>query len=166
MFRSGLAVMTAGLALLATQALAAPSPADKSFAVKAAQGGMSEVQEGQLAAQRASSPQVKQFGQRMVQDHGQGNQDLQQIAQQGNLELPTQPSASQHASAAKLSGLSGPAFDKAYIQHEVQDHRTDIVEFRREAQSGKDPALKAYAQKQLPILQQHLQMAESLNTQH
>ena len=161
--KSGLVMLTAGFALLAGQALAAPSAADKSFAMKAAQGGLAEVQAGQLASQRAASPQVKQFGQRMVQDHTQAGQELQQIAEQQNLKLPEQPAASDKAQSQRLNGLSGQAFDRAYMEHAVQDHTKDVAEFRREAQSGQDPALKAYAQKYLPVIQKHLQLAQSIN---
>jgi len=156
--------VAAGL-LIAGQASADPSAADRAFAMKAAQGGMAELQAGQLAVQRASSAQVKQFGERMVTDHTQANQDLQQVAQQDNLTLPAQPSATQTAEARRLSSLHGSDFDHAYIQYAVTDHRQDVAEFRREAQSGHDPALKGFAQKYLPVIQHHLQMAQSLQTQ-
>ena len=82
MRQSSLAVLATGLLLVASQASAALPSADKSFAMKAAQGGLAEVQDGQLAARKGGSPQVKQFGQRMVTDHTQANDELQQIAQQ------------------------------------------------------------------------------------
>ena len=157
-------VCAAGL-LVAGQAIAAPSAADRSFAVKAAQSGMAEVQEGRLASQRAASAQVRQFGQRMVTDHTQANQDLQQIAQQENFDLPAQPSATQTAEDRRLSGMTGSGFDHAYIQQAVSDHRHAVADFRREAQSGHDPALKGFAQKYLPVIQHHLQMAQSLQGQ-
>lgn len=160
------ALLTAGLLLAASTALAAPSPADKTFAMKVAQGGLAEVQDGQLASQRATSPQVKQFGQQMVTDHSQANQDLQQIAQQENLTLPTQPSAAEKSEDRRLNAATGADFDKSYVSAEVKDHQQDVAAFQREAQSGKDPALKGFAQKYLPVIRQHLQMAQALNTQH
>ena len=162
--RQVLLAFTAGAALLvAGHGFAAPSQADRTFAMKAAQGGLAEVQAGQLASQKAASPQVRQFGQKMVTDHAQANQELQQIAQQENMNLPAKPSASQTSEDRRLSGMSGDAFDKAYISYEVRDHQQDVADFRREAQSGKDPALKGFAQKYLPVIQHHLQMAQSLN---
>jgi putative membrane protein len=155
--------MTAGLLLAASTAFAVPSQADKTFAMKAAQGGLAEVQDGQLASLRAVSPQVKQFGQRMVTDHSQANQDLQQIAQQENLDLPTQASTTQQSQDRRFSGMSGADFDKSYVGYEVKVHQEDAAVFRREAQSGKDPALKGFAQKYLPMIQHHLQMAQALN---
>lgn len=134
--------------------------------MKAAQGGLAEVQVGQLAQEKAQSPEVKQFGQTLVDDHTQANQELQQIAQQEGITLPAQPSSKEAAEGQKLQSLSGDAFDKTFVKDEVDDHKKDIAEFRREAQSGKDPALKAFAQKTIPVLQKHLQMAESLNKLH
>ena len=128
-----------------------------------ANGGLAEVQTAQLAQQRASSPQVRQFASRMMTDHGQANTELQQIAEQANVTLPTKPTGKEASTAQRLSGLNGPAFDQAYAQAMLSDHQEDVALFRKEASSGKDPALKAFAQKTLPILQQHLQMAQGLN---
>jgi putative membrane protein len=152
------------LGLAAVPASAALSNADRDFVQKAASGGMAEVQTAQLAQQRTSSQQVKQFADRMITDHTQANTELQQIAEQENITLPSQPTGKDAAAAKKLSGLNGTAFDKVYAQDELNDHQQDIALFRREASSGQDPALKSFAQKTLPILQQHLQMAQALNS--
>jgi putative membrane protein len=157
-----IALMTAGIiGLAASQAMAAEPAADKTFATKAAEGGLAEVTLGQLAEQKASSPQVKQFGQQMVTDHSQANQELKQIAEKQHLTLPTQLNSKDKATEQKLRGLSGAAFDKAYMQDMVQDHQHDIADFQKEAQSGQDPQMKAFAQKYLPVLQKHLQLAEA-----
>ncbi|MEA2726336.1 MAG: putative rane protein [Acetobacteraceae bacterium] len=132
--------------LCAGQASAALSAADKTFVNEAASGGLAEVQLGQLAQQKASSPQVKQFGQRMMDDHTKANQELQAIAETENLTLPTQPEKY-----------------RAYIEHMVQDHEKDVAAFRKEARSRQDPAVEGFAQKYLPVLEQHLQMAKALN---
>lgn len=148
----------------AVPASAALSSADRDFAMKAASGGMAEVQTAQLAEQRASSPQVKQFASRMITDHTQANNELQQIAQQANIDLPSKPTGKDAAASQKLGSLNGGAFDKAYAQDELRDQQEDVALFRKEANSGHDPALKAFTQKTLPILQQHLQLAQSLNS--
>jgi putative membrane protein len=145
----------------AVPALAAVSGADKTFATEAAHGGLAEVQMGQLALQKASSPQVKEFAQRMVTDHTQANQDLMQLGKSENLTLPTQLDAKHKSEMGRLSAMSGNAFDAAYMQHMVQDHKKTVADFQKQAQSGSDPALKTFAQKYLPIIQQHLQMAET-----
>jgi len=150
-------------ALGTAPAFAALSSSDKSFAIEAAHGGLAEVQLGQLAAQKATSPQVKAFAQRMVTDHTQANQDLMQVAKSANIDLPTQVDAKQEKEMDRLRALSGTAFDTAYMQHMVQDHKKDVSDFQKEAKSGGDSSLKGFAQKYLPTLQEHLQMAETTN---
>jgi putative membrane protein len=165
MNRLPLTLAAAGvLGLAALPASAALSSTDRDFVQKSASGGMAEVQTAQLAQQRASSQQVKQFADRMITDHTQANTELQQIAEQENVTQPSQPTGKDTAAAKKLSGLNGAAFDKAYAQDELSDHQQDVALFRKEASSGQDPALKSFAQKTLPILQQHLQMAQALNS--
>ena len=158
------ACLTAGvIGLSALSASAALSSADREFAMKAASGGLAEVQAAQLAAQRATSPQLKQFAQRMITDHTAANTELQQIAKQAHIDLPPQPTRKDAAEEQKLRGLNGAAFDQAFAQGQLQDHRETVELFQKEASSAQDPALKAFAQKTLPTLQQHLQMAEALN---
>jgi putative membrane protein len=147
--------------LSATPALAALSAADRTFVTEAADGGLAEVQLGQLAEQKATSAQVKEFAQRMVRDHTQANQELIQLGKSENLNVPTQLDATHKSEMDRLTAMTGNAFDAAYMQHMVQDHQKTVTEFQKQAQSGSDPALKAFAQKQLPILQQHLQMAQA-----
>jgi putative membrane protein len=149
--------------VVAVPARADLSNADRSFIEQAASSGTAAVQTAQLAQQRASSSQVKQFANRIIADHTQANVELLQIAQDQNMTLPEQPSAKDASSYRRLVGLNGTAFDQAYAQAEVSDHQQNIALFRKEAQSGQDPALKSFAQKTLPLLVQHLQLAQSLN---
>src|SRR4051794_16717488 len=148
------------IAFAATQSMAALSKADQDFAQKAAAGGLAEVALGQLAQQNGNSPDVKNFGQKMATDHAQANQELQQIVQQENLKLPAQPASKD---ISRFSNLKGAAFDSAYMKDMVRDHQQDVADFQKEAQSGQDPALKAFARKYLPTLQEHLQMAQAMN---
>lgn len=157
------ASLAAGLIGVALPASAALSSADRDFAMHAASGGMAEVQTAQLAQQRATSQQVKQFAQRMITDHTAANDELMQIAKQQNIDLPAQPTGKDATEEQTLRGLNGTQFDQAYARDEVSDHETDIALFRKEAQSGQDPALKAFAQKTLPTLQQHLLLAQAMN---
>jgi putative membrane protein len=149
------------MTFLTAGAMAAVSSADKIFATDAAQGGVAEVEMGQLALQKGTSPQVKQFAQRMVTDHTQANQELMQLAKSQNLDLPAQVDSKHKSDMDRLRGMSGTAFDTAYMQHMLQDHQKDLAEFQKQAQSGSDPGLKSFAAKYLPVLQQHLQMAQS-----
>ena len=157
--------LAAGLiGLVAGQASAELSSADRNFATKAASGGLAEVQTAQMAKQKAESPKVKAFADRIISDHTQANNELQQIAQQENLTLPSEPSKQERSATQRVSGMTGAAFDRTYAQQEVRDHQQDIALFQQEANSGRDPALKQFAQKTLPTLRQHLQMAQGLTT--
>jgi putative membrane protein len=135
--------------------------ADSSFVTKAAQGGMAEVKLGNLARDKAESPDVKKFGETMVADHTRANDELKHLAASKGITLPTGIDSKDQATYDRLSKLSGAAFDKAYMRDMVADHKTDISEFKREADRGADADLKAFASKTLPTLEHHLQMAES-----
>jgi putative membrane protein len=136
---------------------------DQKFVTKAAEGGMAEVELGKLAADKATNPEVKQFAQRMVDDHGKANDELKSIASKKNITLPTDLDAKDKALRDRLSKLSGAAFDRAYMQAMVKDHRTDVNEFRTESKSGRDGDVKAWAAKTLPTLEQHLKLAQDDN---
>lgn len=138
----------------------AVSSADKKFATGAAQGGLAEVELGKLATQKGQSDKVKQFGQRMIDDHSNANTQLKSIAQKNNITLPTDINAKDQALKDKLSGLSGSDFDRAYMTAMVKDHQKDIGEFQREASSGSNADLKGFAAQTLPTLQEHLRMAK------
>ena len=137
---------------------------DAKFAADAAQGGMAEVQLGQLATQKASNADVKAFGQQMVDDHTKANDQLKSVASQENMTLPTTLDAHDQALMTKLQGLSGAAFDKAYVKAMVKDHQKDVKEFQKEANSGKDPQIKNFASQTLPVLQQHLSKVQSIES--
>ena len=177
------AALTCGLALPGVTAAqtarpAPPSPADqmqakkeattvaaadRAFVKEAAIGGMAEVDLGQLATSKAENPDVKQFGQRMVDDHGKANTELKSWAAQKNVTLPTELDAKHKAEHAKLEKLSGAAFDRAYMASMVADHNADVPAFVRESRSAKDPDLKAWVGKTVPTLQEHQRMAKEIN---
>jgi len=135
---------------------------DREFVRKAAQGGLAEVQLGQLATEKAASPEVKQFGQRMVDDHTKANEQLKQIAQQQGIQVPDQLDAKDAATKARLEKLSGKEFDRAYMNDMVTDHTKDVTEFKHEANSGKDSAVKSFAQQTVPTLEDHLKEAKNI----
>jgi putative membrane protein len=137
--------------------------ADVEFILKAAQGGMAEVELGRVASQQASSDEVKKFGQRMVDDHGKGGEELKTIAQSRGIALPADMENKDKALRDRLAKLNGKNFDRTYMRNMVADHRTDVAEFKREANSGKDPEVKAWAAKMLPTLEDHLRVAQAAN---
>jgi putative membrane protein len=136
--------------------------ADKKFVMAAADGGMAEVELGQLAVEKGSSDDVKKFGQRMVDDHSKANDQLKQLAASKGVDLPQDVSAKDKATKARLSKLSGDQFDKAYMADMVQDHKKDVADFKKESQSGKDTDIKNFASQTLPTLQDHLKQAQSI----
>jgi len=139
--------------------------ADQAFVKEAAIGGMAEVELGRLAADKASSADVKKFGQRMVDDHSKANDELKMVAMNKNITLPTAVDAKHKATEDRLSKLSGDAFDRAYMREMVADHVKDVAAFKRESQAGRDADVKAFATKTLPTLQDHLQMARMTDQQ-
>lgn len=139
------------------------SSADKEFVDKAAQGGMAEVQLGQMAASKAQSADVKAFGQKMVQDHSNANTELKSVAAKQGVSLPTEVSAKQKEDMDKLSKLSGAAFDKEYVKMMVADHEKDVAEFQKQSEAGTDAELKSFAAKTVPILKAHLETIKGIN---
>jgi putative membrane protein len=137
---------------------------DKKFVMEAAEGGMEEVQLGQLAAQKASDPDVKNFGQKMVDDHTKANDQLKQVASQKGITVPSSLPASKQKDVDKLSKLNGTAFDKAYVSMMVKDHKKDVADFQKESKSGKDADVKSFASTTLPTLQDHLTMVEGISS--
>ena len=140
------------------------STADRQFVDKAAQGGMAEVQLGELAKEKGSSDAVKQFGQRMVNDHTKANDQLKQLAANKGIELPSTLDSKDEATKTKLSKLSGAAFDRAYMRDMVTDHTHDVAEFRHESESAKDAAVTNFATETLPTLESHLKSAKSVDS--
>jgi putative membrane protein len=134
---------------------------DAEFAVKAADGGMYEVQAGQLALTKGSSAQVKELAQMMVTDHTKGNNELKALAQQKNIVLPTVLGESCQKKFDDLFSKNGADFDKAYTQAMVRDHKDDLDEFKKEADKGNDPDVKSWANGKVALLEHHLMMAEN-----
>lgn len=149
-----------GMSLAASVAIA-DSP-DSSFIKNAAEGGLAEVELGQLAQQKATNPAVKEFGAMMVTDHTAANDKLKTVAAAKQVSLPDSPSLMQKASKRKLEMMSGDSFDKSYVKGMIEDHKADIKEFQKEATDGKDPEVKAFAVATLPTLKMHLQKIQTI----
>jgi putative membrane protein len=150
------------MAFLFAATVAVGDSPDSSFYKNAAEGGMSEVELGQLAQQKALNPAVKDFGAMMVKDHTAANEKLKTLAASRQVTLPDSPSLMQKASKTKLDMMSGETFDKSYVKGMIEDHKTDIKEFQKEAAEGKDAQAKAFAAATLPTLKMHLQKIQSI----
>ncbi len=141
---------------------AALSEFDREFMMDAARGGMMEVRLGNLAAERAASLDVKQFAQRMVTDHGQANQQLQQLASRLNVTLPQDLKPEQQQLMDRMQKLSGKAFDQAYMSEMVKDHAKDVAEYERASNQATNPELKTYATQTLAVLRDHQTQAHDV----
>ena len=139
------------------------SQQDRDFATKAASGGMAEVSLGRLAMQNADSDAVREFGLKMVEDHGKANEKLKNLAEKKMIALPKQPKGEHAATRDRLDGLKGSQFDRQYADAMVKDHQSTIELFQREADEGQDADLKRFAESTLPTLKQHLKLAQDLD---
>ena len=165
----GWAVVVAALALIApVSAMQKPVAAgtaepkeDKNFIVKAVEGGLGEVALGRLAAQKGSTPQVKQFGEQMVADHTKSNAALQSLAATRHIVVPNEPDKQDRSMNARLEKLTGLQFDREYLTAMISDHAADVSEFEKETTDGRDPDVAKFASATLPTLEGHLKLAET-----
>lgn len=139
------------------------TPADYKFAKEAARGGQFEVNLGNVAQSNSKNAPVQQFGQHMVADHTKAGQDLQAIAARKGATLPADLTSHQQKEIDKLSKLTGPEFDKAYMAVMVRAHKMDEKLFTKASEDVQDGDLKAFAGNTLTIVQSHLKMAEDLD---
>jgi len=138
--------------------------ADHKFAQTAAASDLAEITLGKIAMQKAESADVKKFAERMVADHTKSSQDLMQIAQKKNIELPKELSKEHAAHIQHLQGLRGADFDREYMKHMMKDHQDAVQLFSDEANNGKDEDIKNFASKYLPTIKEHAQMTKEIGT--
>lgn len=139
--------------------------ADREFIQKAANGGLAEVELGNVAVQRAERPIVKEFGAKMVKDHGAANADLATLARAKGVDMPTTLDPAHQAVRDRLMALQGADFDRAYMQDMVSDHTQDLAEFEKASQTASDADVRSWAAARLPVLREHLALARDVNSQ-
>jgi putative membrane protein len=144
-------------------ALAAVDKDDAQFAVAAANGGMAEVELGQLAQQKAVNSKVKDFGAMMVADHSKANAEMVSLAKSKGISLPTAIDSDEQKVKDELSSKAGTDFDKAYVSRMIDDHQMDIKEFEDASKTCKDANLKAFAVKTLLVLKMHLESIQKIH---
>ncbi len=153
---------TSSMSSAGTSSSTQASTMDKMFLKKATQGSNFEIKTAQLALQKSNNDQVKQFAQMMIEDHTKLNDQMKPVAAEAGVEPPTGISAKEQMVYDKLSALNGTAFDKAYAQTMVTDHKQDSKEFKTEATSGQLASEKSAASAGLQVVDMHLQKAEQL----
>jgi putative membrane protein len=149
----------------AAQAQTTPtlSTTDATFINLAGTSGLAEVQLGELAQTKASNPAIRRFATQMATDHTRANQRLAALAQAKQMTAPSSMDTLHTQVYQQLQNTRGRNFDKLYMDGQVQDHRTVVQAFQNEAQNGTDPDVRAFAQQNLPMMQQHLEMAQRLD---
>lgn len=156
----------AGLVQIAYAAESRHHLTDEVFAKKAAAGGLTEVELGKLAQQNGDSQDVKDFGAKMVDDHGKANDNLKAVAAKNNLTIPDKPNTEQQTLIDKLGKETGKAFDAAYIRAMVKAHEGDKALFTEEVATAKNPDLKQFASDTLEIVKEHLGMIQGIAEAH
>ena len=160
-----LTVIAAGI-LLSHVAMAADlDKKDAEYLQKSAQGTMSEVKMGEMAQKQAADERVKQFGKRMVDDHGKDLQTIKQLASQKHVTLPDAPNKEQSREAAKLAKLSGANFDKEYVKYEMKDHKDDVKESGKTMKEATDPDVKNFASAEYKTVSAHKKEIDDIHAQ-
>ena len=139
------------------------SSMDQKFMMMAARGGMAEIEMARVALQKSSNDAVKQYAQKMIDDHTMAGDELKQLASTKGVSLPMEPDARQMAMMAKMQNMSSMDFDMKYVKEAgVKAHQDMEKLFMKESMSGKDMETKAFAAKTLPVVRMHLQMAREM----
>ena len=136
--------------------------ASTAFLPKAADGGMAEVQQGQVAQQKGTNDAVKNFGSMMVRDHSAANDQLKALATRRNITLPDSLGSKNKKMLDDLNKKSTREFDKAYINAMVKDHQEDIKEFEEAEKKVTDTEVKSFITNTLPTLKMHLDSAKAI----
>lgn len=136
---------------------------DQQALARLAQSDLAEVAAGKVAAQKASSPEVKKFGQHMVDEHTKMLEEGRKIAQSKGVKPPAQPDKKHQAALKDLEKQSGEQFDRQFMTQMVKDHEEALKLAEKTAKDAKDPELKAHAQKGVPHIKEHLEQARKLH---
>ncbi|HEY0368092.1 MAG TPA: DUF4142 domain-containing protein [Chthoniobacterales bacterium] len=159
------ASLFAAAAISAAPAKESAGGSDAAFVAKAANGGMTEVELGKIAADKGQNQAVKDFGSRMVTDHSKANDQLKSIASKLGASVPDKADAKHQAVIDRFMKMqAGAAFDKAYASNMVKDHEEDVAEFQKASKQVKDADLKNFINDTLPVLKEHLAMAKKLGS--
>jgi putative membrane protein len=139
------------------------SRSDTKFIQHVAQANAAEVELGKLAQEKAGDQRIRQFGERMANEHSQAGNELQQLASEKGVSVGRDLPSSDLRLRDRLAKLQPTAFDREYVKEMVKDHKKDVAEFRRMSEKAQDPALKAWVVKTLPTLEDHLKAIENLD---
>lgn len=139
------------------------SSSDADFVVKAANGGMAEVQLGKIAKDKATNEKVKEFAAKMIKDHTKINDRLKSIAGDLNLTLPATIDQEKQDDVDKLNTISVKDFDKTYVDMMVKAHDTDVDAFQKASKDVSNSDLHGFIMESLPVLQSHQKMIKQID---
>jgi len=137
---------------------------DREFMIGAAQSNINEIASGQIAVKKANSAAIRDYAQKMIQEHTKANQELADIAQSKGISLPSEGDSSNKTVISNLEKLSGSEFDRDYMKSQVDAHKKTASLISMYQSSGSDREMMSYATKNLPVVQIHLKMAQSMNS--
>ena len=141
------------------------SKMDKTFVQKAGIGGMFEVESGKVAQQNGGCQEVKDFGAKMVEDHGKAGDQLKSICDSKGVTLPSALDSTHQDMLDALKAKTGKSFDKLYLFDMTKAHNGDDALFLKEAKSGKDADLKAFAgDTEKNVIQMHIAMLKDIKS--
>jgi putative membrane protein len=135
------------------------APPDRQFLQDAAEAGRAEVELAELAGHKAGDPRVRDFARHMADDHAATNKELMQLAKRQGVSLSTDMAPEHRALLDRLSRLEAGPFDRRYMDATLDAHREDVALFEEEVAVGRDPEVKAFAERTLPMLRHHLELA-------
>ncbi|GAB3881625.1 DUF4142 domain-containing protein [Microbispora bryophytorum] len=150
-----------------TAGYAAPphvSDQDKAFLIGAHQDNLAEIQGGQLAERQAGKQSVRDAGKKFVEDHTALDDQLKRVAEKLSVDLPSRPSEEQQAELRRFSAKGGTEFDRAWIDAQVKDHRTTLDFLDKEISTGSSPDVENLAQDAKPVVREHLNLVESIQS--
>jgi putative membrane protein len=148
--------------MLAAAPKSAGMPTGNAFLKQVADINLTEVELGKLAEQKGSNPAVKDFGKCMIEDHSKAQEALQLVAKQERVTLPAKPGADSEALYQKLEGLSGAEFDEVYLENMLAGHKGAISMLENEIEHERIQAIKDFAKATLPVIQDHIRVAENV----
>lgn len=138
---------------------------DRKMMQDLAHANASEIAAGRLALEKSQNDQVKQYAQKLIDDHTQAQQELQKIADAKGVKLENEPDAKHKTMMKTMSALEGEKFDKMYLgQGGARDHKSTQQLLQKMQKQSKDKDLQALAKKIEPAVHQHLTMAQDLQS--
>ncbi len=141
------------------------SKATRDYVAAAGQSDSFEMAEAQVALTASKDPQVRSYAQEMLRDHGQTSASLKDATARSGLKPPPEiVGADQAPLLAALQSAPAAEFSKTYWRHQALGHHSALTTTESYAANGDDAAVRQAANSALPIIRQHLAMAEKMAT--